>query len=158
MTRLIRSLALMTLIKNLGRHTTHERNNYLMRQLHNHCMSCCVMQLIIFLFYVHKLRNYIDLPDDLLTCKCMDIPSYHTNVCALRQSKKGAHGTWSSRIHLVRHYSTSVSPVRKKITVIYSNVQVHCTYRGTTKNAKAQAALSWSNKRILSSFFPCVCC
>jgi hypothetical protein len=49
-------------------------------------------------------------------------------------------------------------PGKKKITVIYSNVQVHCTYRGTTKNAKAQAALSWSNKRILSSFFPCVCC
>jgi hypothetical protein len=24
------------------------------------------MQLIIFIFYVHKLRNYIGLPDDLL--------------------------------------------------------------------------------------------
>jgi hypothetical protein len=43
-----------------------ERNNHLMRQLHNHCMSCCCHATHNILFYIHKLRNYIALPDDLL--------------------------------------------------------------------------------------------
>jgi hypothetical protein len=43
----------------------HKRNNYLMRQLHNHCMSCYCHATHNILFYVHKLRNYIDLTDDL---------------------------------------------------------------------------------------------
>jgi hypothetical protein len=41
------------------------RNNQLMRQLHNHCMSCCCHASHNILFYMHKLRNYISLPDDL---------------------------------------------------------------------------------------------
>jgi hypothetical protein len=50
----------------LAKQPPHERNNYLMRQLHNHCMSCCCHATHNIPFYVHKLRNYIDLPDNSL--------------------------------------------------------------------------------------------
>jgi hypothetical protein len=50
----------------LAKQPPHERNNYLMRQLHNHCMSCYFHATHNILFYVHKLRNYIGVPDDLL--------------------------------------------------------------------------------------------
>jgi hypothetical protein len=43
----------------------HEQNNHLMRQLHNHCMSCCYHATHNILFYMHKLRDFIILPDDL---------------------------------------------------------------------------------------------
>jgi hypothetical protein len=45
----------------LAKQPPHERNNYLMRQLHNHCMSCCCHATHNIPFYEHKLRNYIDL-------------------------------------------------------------------------------------------------
>jgi hypothetical protein len=41
------------------------RNSHLMRQLHNHCMSCCCHATHNILFNVHKLKNYINPPDDL---------------------------------------------------------------------------------------------
>jgi hypothetical protein len=41
------------------------RNNHLMGQLHNHCMSCCCHATHNIPFYMHKLRDFIILSDDL---------------------------------------------------------------------------------------------
>jgi hypothetical protein len=49
----------------LPRETTTSWTKQLMRQLHNYCMSFCCHETHNIPFYVHTLRNYIDLPDDL---------------------------------------------------------------------------------------------
>jgi hypothetical protein len=56
----------------LAKQPPHARNNYLIKQLHNRCMSCCCHTTHNILFYMHKLRNYIDLPDDYQTIRCTD--------------------------------------------------------------------------------------